>query len=75
MFVESLIFCRIIYVPGNKISEFQSGGRARCGSVQQLIRIVEDIQVYMNQDRPTRRGRGFKNHVLLTLLDASIKGF
>ena len=27
--------------------------------------------MYMNQDRPTRRGRGFKNHVLLTLLDAS----
>ena len=31
MFVESLIFYRIRYVAGNKISEFQSGGRARCG--------------------------------------------
>ena len=39
--------------------------------MQQLIRIVEDIQVLLNDDRPTRKGRGFKNFVLLVLLDAS----
>jgi len=66
-----LIFYRIRYVSGKNISKYQSGGRARCGAVQQLIRIVEDIQVYINQDKPTRKGRGFKNYVILVLLDAS----
>ena len=53
-FMEMLIFYRLRYVAVTTISKFQSGGRARCGSVQQLIRIIEDIQVYMNQDKPTR---------------------
>ena len=70
-FVEILIFYRVRYTVGDNISKYQSGGRARCGAVQQLIRIVEDIQVFINQDRPTRKGRGFKNYVILVLLDAS----
>ena len=32
---------------------------------------MEDIQVYINQDKTTRKGRGFKNYVILVLLDAS----
>ena len=44
-----LVFSRLKTVCLSKISEVQSGGLARNGSVQQVLRVVEEINRYFSQ--------------------------
>ena len=43
-FLERLIFFRIRQICGKQIHENQSGGQARNGSVQQIIRVVTVVE-------------------------------
>ena len=70
-FLENLIFRRMRSICNSSISNYQAGGRAKCGATQQLLRLFEHIQCLTNASKPTRKGEGFANHVVLALLDAS----
>ena len=71
-FFERMVYLRLKKVCGSEISDFQSGGLARNGSVQQLIRVSELVELAVSSTDWDERGREFFDQsVAIALLDCS----
>ena len=71
-FFDRLIYLRLHHICVSQISRDQSGGLARNGSVQQIIRVVGSAQAMVDGTDYDERGREVPlNHVVLALLDCS----
>ena len=71
-FLERLVYFRLKIVCEERIHENQSGGLARNGSVQQIIRAVTAVEENINHTDWDERGREYRdNHVIMALLDCS----
>lgn len=71
-FLEKLLYYRLNSLCGKHISDFQSGGVARNGCVQQIIRVVESVEANIQVVDFDEKGREYRpNHVVVALLDCS----
>ena len=43
-FLEKAVYYRVQNICGDNISDFQSGGVARNGCIQQIIRVVDSVE-------------------------------
>ena len=67
-FFEKLIYQRLLCECGHRIDNSQGGGRAQNGSIQQIIRVVEEVQTKVSF---CDHDSGDHNAVALALLDVS----
>ena len=71
-FLEKAVYYRLHDICRDNISDFQSGGVARNGCVQQIIRVIESVEANTQKIDFDGKGREFRpNHVVLALLDCS----
>ena len=71
-FIEKAVYYRMQQVCGDKISSFQSGGVAKNGCIQQIIRVIESVEANTQKIDFDEKGKPYKpNHVVIALLDCS----